>query len=215
MSQTGYNPSIVTGAIMKINSAYSLILTDLVSVNHSSFVAPMAYKWGSPQAVDFFSKYKTTIEGLKNEIVKVFTSVVESMNSAATSLATIAGAEWGVIEPSGSNFELDVSCIKDKLPDGTIGIDQEAALGLLSQLDNISSKITGELSNAVSAVGNSGFIGGGMQESLCSSLNKIKGSVETAFSQMKSQVVTAINDTASTYTSTSTNISGAFGGGQG
>ena len=212
MALTGYDPSTVSTAIDNVNSSYTAILTALVDTNKSSFVDPMSAIWGSPQAKKFFTDYKNVITSMCTEVTNVFKSVVESMSSAASSLASIAGASWGAKELSAVTKELDVSCIKEDIG-GVIGIDQQQATSIASQLDTILQAVRTALQEARTAVSNSGFVGGEMQSSLLSSLIKIDTNISNSFTEVKSQVVQAIQETVDTYTTTSTNVSSAFGGG--
>lgn len=213
MAITGYNPNTVTIAISNIKSSYSSVISALITKSLTSFVSPMGACWGSPQAVAFFTSYKTAVEAMSNDVTKVYQSIVDSMNSAANNLAKIAGSSWATIGLETSSKELIISAIKQNLSDGTIGIDVTQARTVAGQLDGVLASIKDGLDKATSAVKNSGFVGGEMQSSLVSSLTKIEANISNQFSDLKNQVNTAIQDTVDTYTATSTNVSNAFGGG--
>lgn len=213
MAITGYNPDTVSSAIGNVKGSYTSVMDALLDRNNSIFVEAMGPCWGSPQAVTFFTTYKTSIETMRNDITKVYQSIVESMNSAANSLAVIAGSTWGTITLEPSSKELSISSIKQNLADGTIGIDVGQANAIAGRLDVVLSAVKDGLAQATSAVKNSGFVGGEMQSSLVSSLSKIEANISNQFSSLKDQVRTAIQDTVDTYTTTSTNVSSAFGGG--
>lgn len=214
MAVTGYNPDTVGSAIGSIKASYASVMSALFSKNIASFVNPMGACWGSPQAVTFFTTYKTAIEAMRDDVTKVYQSIVESMNSAANSLARIAGSSWATITLESNSSELSISPIHQNLPDGTIGIDVTQAKTVAGQLDQVLTSVKDGLDIAASAVKNSGFVGGEMQSSLVSSLVKIKDNISEQFSSLKNQVNTAIQDTVDTYTTTSTNVSSAFGGGK-
>lgn len=213
MAITGYNPNTVSTAISNIKSSYSSVISALITKSLTNFVSPMGACWGSPQAVTFFTSYKTAVEAMCNDVTKVYQSIVDSMNSAASNLAKIAGSSWATVGLESSSKELIISAIKQNLADGTIGIDVTQAKTVAGQLDGVLTSIKDGLNKATSAVKNSGFVGGEMQSSLVSSLTKIEANISNQFSDLKNQVNTAIQDTVDTYTTTSTNVSNAFGGG--
>ena len=214
MALTGFDPSLVKGAVNAINQASQDIEKALFDTNYNSFVSPMSAIWGSPQAVKFFGEYRKAVLEINKEVSKTLTSVFDSMNSAASNLAAIAGSSWARLTPWRSIKDLDVSCVKDNI-NGVIGIDTQQATNLSSQMQTIVTAIGQALQEAVTAVDNSGFIGGEMQSSLKSSLTKIRTNIAHTFNELRSQVSTAINETATQYGTTSTNISSAFGGGAG
>lgn len=214
MAITGYNPDTVGYAIGSIRDSYLSIMGALFTKNTTSFVNPMGACWGSPQAVTFFTTYKTAIEAMRDDITKVYQSIIDSMNGAANSLAKIAGSSWTTITLESSSKQLLISTIKQNLADGTIGIDVTQAKTVANQLDQVLTAVKNGLDKATSAVRNSGFVGGEMQSSLVSSLSKIERNISNQFSSLKDQVNTAIQDTVDTYTATSTSVSSAFGGGE-
>lgn len=214
MAITGYNPDTVGSAIGSVKASYASIMGALFTKNITSFVNPMGACWGSPQAVTFFTSYKNAIEAMRDDITKVYQSIVDSMNGAANSLAKIAGSSWATITLESSSKMLLISTIKQNLADGTIGIDVTQAKTVANQLDQVLTAVKNGLDKATSAVKNSGFVGGEMQSSLVSSLSKIETNISNQFSALKDQVNTAIQDTVDTYTATSTSVSSAFGGGE-
>lgn len=209
MAITGFNPSNVSSAIDSVSSAYANIMTALTEKNEKSFVIPMSYVWGSPQAKKFFSDYQNAITSMCSEVTTVFRSVVDAMSSAASALATIAGASWGTKELSAVTRTLDTSSIKEEI-NGVVGIDQTQAISVAGQLDSILQAVSEGLQEAKSAVNNSGFVGGEMQSSLISSLGKIESNISDSFSSLKQQAHDAIQETADTYTTTATNVSSSF-----
>lgn len=214
MAVTGYNPDTVSSAIGSIKASYASIMGAMFATNLIHFVNPMAACWGSPQAVSFFTTYKTAIEDMRDDITKVYQSIIDSMNGAANSLAKIAGSSWATITLESSSKQLPIDFVKENLADGTIGIDVTQAKTVAGKLDQVLTSIKNGLDKATSAVKNSGFVGGEMQSSLVSSLSKIETNISNQFSSLKDQVNTAIQDTVDTYTATSTSVSSAFGGGE-
>lgn len=213
MAITGFDPGQVTTSIKRINEAYRTILIALTDTNYNSFVNPMGAIWGSRQAVEFFRTYQSIINEMNGDITKIYLSVINAMNGAASNLAAIAGSSWGIHELEVITKPIDVSCVKETLSNGTIGIDLEKATGLLPELDQILQAVNMGLEDTIIAVKNcSGFVGGSMEADLLKALERIGENIRNAFNTIKTEVNQAINDTVATYNQTATNISSSFNG---
>lgn len=212
MALTGINIEEAKASINNVVSSYGDIETALISTSVSNLVAPMSSLWGSPEAVDFFEKYQTSIDSLMSSIGTTFESVVNSMNSAASSLASIGGETWGNVPISIAHDKVDVSAIKKDL-NGVVGVDVIIASSTANAaMSTIKIQISRALTEACNAVNASGFVGGGMQESLVSSLKSIETNVEDAFDQLSKDIKEAIAATEETYNQTASNVESAFGG---
>ena len=214
MAFTGYDPSVVRTAITNIENSYDALIDALVTKNQTNFVQPMGSVWASEQAKQFFRAYQIDIARLVLEVNKVYDSIVSAMNSAAMTLASTSGSTWTNVEIAIKGASIDLSPIKEDI-NGVKGIDLVNATSTLEQLETtILSAITSALESTLSAISDSGFVGGNMESSLKSSITNIKTSIEAAFSQIKTAANTAINDTISKYSTDASNISTAFSGGQ-
>ena len=215
MGITGLNLGETSAAISKVAEAYKDIHDALISDSKTSFVEPMSSLWGSPEAVNFFTAYASTIASLSDSVNNTFNSVVVSMNSAANNLASIGGATWDNPLVEGQvvkKNELDTTSIKSDL-NGVVGVDGDAASTLAdSAMTSIETKIVAGLEKACNAVNTSGFVGAAMQDHLVTSLKNIKNHVEMTFDDLKSKVKKAITDTEEAYKTTSSNIESAFSG---
>ena len=147
------------------------------------------------------------------EVNKVYDSIASAVNSGAMTLASTSGSAWGNVEIAIKGASIDLSPIKEDI-NGVKGIDLANATTTLEQLDTILTDVTSALESTLTAISNSGFVGGDMESSLKSSITNIKTSIEAAFSQIKTAANTAINDTISKYSTDASNISTAFSGGQ-
>ena len=214
MAFTGYDPNVVRTAITNIGNSYDALIDALVTKNQTNFVQAMGSVWASEQAKEFFSAYQTDIARLVLEVNKVYDSIANAMNSAAKTLASTSGSTWSNVDIVIKEPIIDLSSIKDNI-NGVKGIDLVNATSTLEQLETtILSAITSALESTLSAISDSGFVGGDMESSLKSSITSIKTSIEAAFSQIKTDANTAINDTISKYSTDASNISTAFSGGQ-
>ena len=213
MAFTGYDPNVVRTAITNIGNSYDALIDALVTKNQTNFVQAMGSVWACEQAKQFFRAYQIDIATLVLEVNKVYNSIVSAMNGAAMTLASTSGSTWSNQEITISGASIDLSPIKEDI-NGVKGIDLANATTTLEQLDTILTDVTSALESTLTAISNSGFVGGDMESSLKSSITNIKTSIEAAFSQIKTAANTAINDTISKYSTDASNISTAFSGGQ-
>lgn len=213
MAFTGYDPNVVRTAITNIGNSYDALIDALVTKNQTNFVQAMGSVWASEQAKEFFRAYQIDIARLVLEVNKVYDSIASAMNSAAMTLASTSGSTWANVEIAIKGASIDLSPIKEDI-NGVKGIDLANATTTLEQLDTILTDVTSALESTLSAISDSGFVGGNMESSLKSSITNVKTSIEAAFSQIKTAANTAINDTISKYSTDASNISTAFSGGQ-
>lgn len=213
MALVGFNPEEVRLAIENISSSYNSLVNSLINKNQSDFVVGMSSIWACEQAQNFFNAYQKDIADLNRKIESVYLSIINSMNKAASVLAGTSGTEWSYVKFSPLISGLDISVIKDNI-NGVKGIDLANTPDVLSKLDTINSEISTALESTKTAVSSSGFIGGGMQEQLVSSISTIQNNVNQAFGQIKADVNTAIQATLDQYSSGVAKINTAFAGGE-
>ncbi len=218
MAFTGYDPSAVRTAITNIENSYDTLIDALISKNQTDFVQAMGSYWACEQAKQFFTAYQKAIDALALDVKNVYTSIVNSMNDAANALALTSGESWAEsTESTGSTItvtpSIDISSIKEDI-NGVKGIDLEQASKLLAVLDTILSNVNGALEDTLNAARASGFEGDEIENNLYGAINKIKTNIETAFSQIKTDVNREITDTINKYSTDASNISTAFSGGQ-
>lgn len=214
MAYTGFDPVKIKSSINSVMDAYSDLQDALITVTQNQFVTPMTTLWCCKESVDFFkNKFQPAIEALNDGAFKTFKSVVETMDSSATTWAKRTGntSDWSKMTFTPVMKKIDISGIKDKNDAGEIGIDEVQAVlkaGLL--LTKTFVKASAALVKASAAVQFCGFIGGDQAANLQSSLKTIKTNLENTTKEMASAAKESIESSANAYGSVRTNISSAF-----
>ena len=209
MALVGYNAEEVNNAINNVQSGYNTLIRALTTVNQDSFIDAFANIWASEQAQTFFGAYKTDISNLVEGINKIYESIVDAMNKAASILASTSGSTWANKVFEQAKCDLNVEVIKDNL-NGVKGIDLDKAPDVLKELDSILVLLKAGLLFTKSAVDSSGFVGGGMQEQLILSIKNVEENINTAFDDIKVSVNSAIQETVNAYSMDATKISEGF-----
>ena len=200
MAWTGVNPIEARAAINKIKNEYTALIEILTTDVRSNYVNKIAEAWGSPAAQEIMGEFGTNINQLINSCTSTFSSVVSSMNGAARSLLEQQNyQDWvDVATVSSNGAKLDVSSVKDNL-DGNVEAD-------LALIENANAVLNGTIVNDVSGALNrakhavhlsSGFIGGGMQDSLINSLDTIRTRVKDSFAEISKAITDAAKGSAS------------------
>ena len=215
MALTGFNPEVVNTSISAVKSAYSELMNSLYNGVQKTFIGGMSDKWACNQAQTFFAGVVEGMNGLcysgTGSINTVFESVVASMNSAAQAWAQETESSYTPQSFDAFTQNYDSSAIVENIA-GVRGIDLEQASPVAATLTTTAESATAALSSAQSAVQNSGFIGGNMQESLISSLERIKGNISNAFNGFTDNAKRAIDETVASYGDTEGKVSQAFTG---
>ena len=185
MALTGFNPELVNQSVNGVKNAYDGLISQIGDRVQVEFVNGLADKWACREAQDFFNiRFKSVIDDLIRKINSTFQSVIETMNFAAQKWAMTTGAQYMNVPFNPRMVTLDTSGIMENI-NGVRGIDFNAASSVLNSLQVISSSISEYLQSAITAVNNSGFIGGSQEEQLIGSLTGIKTKERTAFSHRK------------------------------
>ena len=172
----------------------------------------MADKWACEYAQDFFDGVKTLVSSVIGEANTIFSSVVNAMNKAGSAWQTETGSEFNTVAFSPSSPTLDASCIQENIA-GVKGIDlQTAETTANTSLGSIESNVDSALSEAVTAVSSSGFIGESQQENLSASLEEIRTNVHSAIEELTSLFKTSITQTVASYGDTAGKVATAFAG---
>ena len=198
MAMTGFDPSLVTPSINKINDAYGQLMNALYGKMQNEFVNTMGETWACNQAQAYFRKVKEVVDALLSSSHRTFQSIVDAMNAAASDWAATTETEWSNISFSGDLKNVDVECIKENI-NGVRGIDEASATSISNVLPKISSDADSALSDAANAVSNCGFVGRDMEQQLVSSLNKIKADCSSQVTELANTLKQAVSDTVSSY----------------
>jgi len=210
----GFNPDQVRNAINKQKDAYQDLYDAVITVTQSAVITPMALLWASPEAKKFFTGIvKPAFDDLLKGINQTFKSIVDSMNSAASSWAKQTGASWSPIGFTPRTTQIDVSGIKEKLGNGDIGIDEIEAVAKAMLLNTkVYVKAVAALAKALAGVTVCGFLGGSQASNLRSAIKGVKEAIGDSTQTISEGAIKAIKETASNATSLGAKISDAFKG---
>ena len=210
---TGFNPEEVNQTLSGINAAYSELIRAIGTDMQSKFVGGMAQKWACNQAIEFFrDAFQPTCETLISDTNVIFQSVVDSVNSAASSWAASTGTTYNNSSFTPNNFKYDISVVRENIG-GVRGIDKAEAQSVVNGLQSIKAAADTALAKAKTAVtSHSAFIGDGQAETLSQALDKIKNNVNNALTEVVAAVDKAIQATIASYEDTAGRVSQAFNG---
>ena len=210
MALTGFNPDVVNSSINSVKAAYENLIQALGNDMQTRFVNGMADKWACNQAQTFFNNsFKPAIDGLITSSNAIFESVVASMNSAGQAWAAQTDSSYSPQSFSPMSKTIDAGVIMENIG-GVRGIDKEAAQGVASKLPSLASEANQALSNAQTAVQNSGFIGGSQQANLVDSLGQIKTKIDEIVNNITNETKTAVDQTVEAYGDLEGKVSQAF-----
>ena len=210
MAMTGFDPEVVNQAIANVKNAYESLINVLGDKMQNEFVGGMQDKWACNQAQKFFSEaFKPAIDSIIQSSNSTFESVVSSMNSAGQSWANQTESSYSPQSFSPISKTIDSSVIMENIG-GVRGIDKEAAQSVASKLPTLASLASEALTNAQTAVQNSGFIGGSQQANLVNSLGQIKTKINEIVSNITNETKNAIAQTVETYGDLEGKVSEAF-----
>lgn len=210
MALTGFDPDLVNSAINSVKGAYDELMEALVNNIQNQFVMEMADKWACNDAQQFFnSAFKPAIDNLIKSSTNVFSSVIDSMNSAGQAWAMESDSSYTPVSFTANMQTIDVSAIKENIG-GVRGIDLDLTPSVLSKLNEIESRAESALTNAQSAVSNCGFVGGNQASNLIDSLGVIKSKINTATGELITETKSSIDSTVQRYGNTEGKISQAF-----
>ena len=209
-SMTGFDPEIVSQSIGKVISAYEELIGVLGDKMQSDFVGGMQDKWACTQAQKFFTNsFKPAIDSIITSSNSTFESVVASMNSAGQAWAARTESSYSPVSFTPTAKTIDAGVILENIG-GVRGIDKANAENVANKLPGLASDAESALSNAQSAVQNSGFIGGSQQANLVESLGQIKTKIDEVVTNVTTETKTAIQSTIEAYGDTEGKISEAF-----
>lgn len=214
MAMVGYDPEVVNQAIRNVKSAYESLINVLGDRMQNEFVGGMEDKWAAPQAQRFFQdSFKPAIDSIIQSSTSTFESVVSSMNSAGQAWASQTESSYSPQTFSPITKTIDVGGIRREINLGDkklIGIDKDLAVTVADKLPSLATDAKQALSDAQSAVQNSGFVGENQQENLVNSLGQIKTKIDEVVNNITNETKTAIVQTVENYGDTGGEVANAF-----
>ncbi len=168
-----------TDSLRKIESSYNEIMSQMVDFMQSGVIGALSDVWYGNDAVKFMrEKFQPAIDSVVDSTERVFTSVNETVNQAATNYDNQHQTNvFQKVSHVVKNGKVKTDGFKSD-NNGFVGITNsssfEAARKALTQ---ISANVDAKLKEAKEAAANSGFHGGEQQQRLVESMEKIKESL--------------------------------------
>jgi hypothetical protein len=177
----GLNGQEATAALTKIEWAYDKTMAEIIDAMQARVIGIISGTWFGNDAIEFMrDKFKPAID----EAIKQIETIFQSINDTITQNAQNYDAEHRT-----SVFQKVLHKVKaNTLSIDAMRADLNSFIGITNSsefesakvmIDGISDAIQDALQEAVAAAGNSGFYGGGQQDALVSSMQKIKSSLST------------------------------------
>ena len=210
MAMTGFDPEVVNQAIRNVKSAYESLIEVIGDRMQNEFVVGMQDKWACTQAKNFFeNNFKPAIDSIIKSSNSTFESVVTSMNSAGQAWASQTESSYSPQSFTPLSKTIDAGVIMENIG-GVRGVDKDAAQSIADKLPGLSEAARTALTDAQTAVQNSGFIGGSQQENLVASLGQIKTAIYGIIDKVTGETESAIRDTVQAYGDLGGKVAEAF-----
>lgn len=210
MAMTGFDPEVVNQAIRNVKSAYESLIEVIGDRMQNEFVVGMQDKWACTQAQNFFeNNFKPAIDSIIKSSNSTFESVVSSMNSAGQAWASQTESSYSPQSFTPLSKTIDAGVIMENIG-GVRGVDKDAAQSIADKLPGLSEAARTALTDAQTAVQNSGFIGGSQQENLVDSLGQIKTAIYGIIDKVTGETESAIRDTVQAYGDLGGKVAEAF-----
>ena len=210
MAMTGFDPEVVNQALRNVKSAYESLIEVIGDRMQNEFVVGMQDKWACTQAQNFFeNNFKPAIDSIIKSSNSTFESVVASMNSAGQAWASQTESSYSPQSFTPLSKTIDAGVIMENIG-GVRGVDKDAAQSIADKLPGLSEAARTALTDAQTAVQNSGFIGGSQQENLVDSLGQIKTAIYGIIDKVTGETESAIRDTVQAYGDLGGKVAEAF-----
>lgn len=215
---TGFNADAVSSTISRIQNAYDELVNTLVSRMQSDFINPMSECWACKEAQDWFKKIKSGAESfdgydkLIDEYVNGnFSAVVARINIEAQKWAENTGSAeaYRRQDLSTNSSKISVDCIQENIA-GNRGVMEIPAVNNVGKLSAIESAVESAISNAKSAISNSGFLGGDQEEGLVQLLGFVSKQVGQLFAEIREGASAGIKSAIEKYGQISEDVKTSF-----
>ena len=196
MAFVGVNPEECAAAITGVTGAYANLMTALISNVQTNYIDKIGEAWGSPLARVTMVSFARKINMLANDCEKTYTSIVDTMNSAASTLLMQQNYNnWSNVSFDSSKQTLNINSVKRDI-NGAVQADSGMISNANGALGTVTESITSALNATKTAIETSGFIGAGMQEALSGSIGTIQTKISEVFAEIANDVQTRSNMSA-------------------
>ncbi len=130
----------------------------------TDIVQPMSTMWYAPEAVEFFTEFKKTVEAAAGTLTEAFNGFITNVNNAQTAWSdkTGGGAKTEVQAIGNLSITIDISSIKEE-DNGSIMLYKSKALAHADSLAAVQTRLTKAIADQKAALENlnQAFLGGG------------------------------------------------------
>lgn len=195
--QIGLNGQEATAALQKTENSYGKIMDELSDRMQDAVIKTISETWYGNDAIEFMrDKFKPAIDSAIKSVEDVFQSVNDTITQNASNFDN--EHKTNVFQKVAHNIrasKINADLMKaDK--NSFIGITDSATFeGAKNILTTISDSVLSALKEAVQAAQNSGFYGGGQQEALVNSMNKIKDTLSQLTDELTQATQEKVNQT--------------------
>lgn len=207
----GYNAEKISELRNMINNNAQQCGKDIVERLHNGIIIPLSTAWYSPEAVEFFSKFRDVVKSSESAITEAYDTLRHNIQVAGDVWAEETGGEKPNL-PAIDNIELDLNVTEiQSNTNGNVVIDEAQATSIASKLGEVEEGILADLkSNAGNLDAETAFIGHGQAESVENFYNKVCDAVHNMFKFLtdgEDSLQNYINRTAERYKNVSESIS--------
>jgi len=208
---SSFDISKISSTLNTISSSYNSLHDAIRNHIQKNFINNgMSQYWACNEAQKFFTDgVKPQVDELIRVINANFNAVIVAIDAAAKAWATATGTPYTNYSFTLQYTTIDVTAIQENI-NGIRGIDKVQAIEVTKYLDSFGTDANTALSQSVTAVKSSGFIGGTQETNLIAALTKNETLINNFVAQMKSSIQTAIQNTVNNYGDTEGRIASAF-----
>lgn len=212
---SGYNCQKINDLGTVINNCAQKAASTIVDRLHDEIIIPISTAWYAPEAIDFFSGFKSTVLGSGENIRSAFDAYRLAVQNAGANWAENTGGETpSVAEVQHISMMLNISEIQGKNAAGDVSIDEGQATAIATGLSDVEAGIKSDLETIANDLdAEAAFIGHGQGEALNECFVRISGEIHKIFKYLtdgEESLQGQINKAVQKYQEVSSGISDAF-----
>ena len=188
-NETTYNEEQITTLLRNINTHYVSLKSAIGDDMQRNVLDKLAEVWYMQSAVTYWGEEVTAWNSMCSKINDKFKDIYSDINTCASNYAQACGTSWR--NPSWTGTPATVSSnFKEVSADGKRGITDHSSFDTYrtTNLDAVKTSAEDALNSVLSACGNSGFIDGGTQAQIESTVSSIKVAIANAINTAKEDI---------------------------
>lgn len=189
-NETTYNEELVTTLLRNINTHYGSLKDAIGDEMQKNVLDKLAEVWYMTSAVNYWSEEVSAWNSMCTKINDKFKDIYTDINTCADNYAKACGTSWR--KPSWTGVPATVaSNFKEVSADGKRGITDHGSFDTYrtTNIDTVKQNAETALNQVLSACGNSGFVDGGTQAQIESTVTSIKAAINKAIETAKTDIV--------------------------